>query len=188
MIKVRSRPEKNYKDIKAVYFKWDKLVERAFKRDYENYCPLFYFSKDGKEFMYIDSMMGFFLPNEYNLNILEILEDDITFSNWELKYVNRESGYLKNQLKRGFGLYEERILDIIPKEEISDAPGSWNLLDTDTGTKIEFAISLSTSYWGSNILELGFPEKTLVPFNRNLIIRKELFILNIIKEVWKNRS
>lgn len=174
MIKILSKPKKDYKDLETYPTKdWTLLSETFPIAD-----NLFYFEKDGKEFMYVEDLHCFVIPKESKLTIKEILEDtEINLSNWTLSKVSSEVPYILNQLKCG-GMWGENGDWLIPEEDLT---GTWVLRSEDT--EIEFSIKQEVCEWtGEKEYYFGFPEKAVVPRDSALIDRKTYFIFNLL---WK---
>ncbi len=188
MIKIKSRPSKNYLKFSTIYSDWPKFQDLPHITLFDYQQPYFYFSKDGREFLYISNVYGFFIPEESKLTVDEILEDNIDFSNWKLEKVdNNTDEYLRNEfLRGGFSTYSENFDFVFgTKDPVTrDVNGSWELIDKDDNIKIRFSLKLNDTYWGATRLDIGFPEKTKVPFDRSLIHRKELFIVHLLHNTW----
>jgi hypothetical protein len=175
MIKILSKPKKDYKDLETHPTENWMLLRETFP------IPdrLFYFEKDGKEFMYVDDLCCFVIPKESRLTVKEILGDtEIDLSNWTLSKVSSEVPYILNQLKYG-GMWREDEDWPIPEEDLT---GTWVLRGEDT--EIEFSIKQGVCDWNENKKEyyFGFPEKAIVPRDSALIDRKTYFIFNLL---WK---
>ena len=174
MIKILSKSKKDYKDLETYPTKdWMLLSETFPLADY-----LFYFEKDGKEFMYVENLCCFVIPKESELTVKEILEDtEIDLSNWTLSKISSEVPYILNQLKYG-GTWGEHGDWPIPEENLT---GTWVLRSEDT--EIEFSIKQETCEWRlGKEYYFGFPEKAIVPRDPSLIDRKTYFIFNLL---WK---
>lgn len=175
MIKILSKPKKDYKDLETHPTEDWMLLRETFPMS--NY--LFYFEKDGKEFMYVEDLYCFVIPKESELTVEEILEDtEINLSNWTLSKVSPEVPYILNQLKYG-GMWREHGDWPIPEEDLT---GTWVLNSEDT--EIEFSIKQGVCEWDEGTKEyyFGFPEKAVVPRDPALIDRKTYFIFNLL---WK---
>lgn len=174
MIKILSKPKKDYKDLETHPTEDWKLLKETFPMA-DN---LFYFEKDGKEFMYVEDLCCFVIPKESELTVKEILGDtEIDLSNWTLSKVSSEVPYILNQLKYG-GTWGEHEDWPIPEEDLT---GTWVLRSEDT--EIEFSIKQEVCEWRSGKeYYFGFPEKVIVPRDPALINRKTYFIFNLL---WK---
>lgn len=175
MIKILSKPKKDYKDLETHPTEDWMLLKETFP--YADY--LFYFEKDGKEFMYVEDLCCFVIPKESELTAKEILGDtEIDLSNWTLSKISSEVPYILNQLKYG-GMWRENGIWPIPEEDLT---GTWVL--KSEGTEIEFSIKQEVCKWdeGKKEYYFGFPEKVVVPRDPALIDRKTYFIFNLL---WK---
>lgn len=173
MIKILSKPKKDYKDLETHPTKDWMLLEETFPMA-DN---LFYFEKDGKEFMYVKDLCCFVIPKESELTVEEILGDTIDLSNWTLSKVSSEVPYILNQLKYG-GTWRENEDWPIPEEDLT---GTWVLKSEDT--EIEFSIKQEVCEWSEEKeYYFGFPEKAIIPRDPALINRKTYFIFNLL---WK---
>ena len=173
MIRVLSKPRKNYKELITVPGNWE-LLCKTFPMPEGNY----YFEKDQKEFMYINSLFCFVIPKESGLTKEEILEDtEINIDDWELNKVDNTIPYILNHLKSPPSWTDkERPLDM-------DISGSWILENKRDNIKFNFSILREYCDWMESFeYYVGFPEKKVVPRDTALIYRKTYFILNLL---WK---
>ena len=175
MIKILSKPKKDYKDLETHPTEDWLLLRETFPAA----AYLFYFEKDGKEFMYVGDLCCFVIPKKSKLTVKEILGDtEIDLSNWILSKVSSEVPYILNQLKYG-GMWRVDEDWPIPVEDLT---GTWVLKNEDT--EIKFSIKQEVCEWdeGKKEYYFGFPEKVTVPRDPALINRKTYFIFNLL---WK---
>ena len=176
MIRLRARPKEEVRKFKTYPSKWE--------IDPEILNNVYYYEKDGQEFLYLRDLQLFFIPESCNLSVSDILGDtEIDISDWTLTKTGEENpGYTLNQLKLG-PVYID--YDKLFKEEDT---GTWVLENKECGTRFEFYMRLKKDDWDdtSSIL-LGYPEETQIPYSKELVARKGCFMITLFN-LWKKKQ
>lgn len=176
MIRLRTRPKEEVRKFKTYPGKWG--------IDNEILNNVYYYEKDGQEFLYLRDLQLFFIPESCNLSVSDILGDtEVDISDWTLTKTGEENpGYTLNQLKLGPSY---RDYDKLFKDEDT---GTWVLENKECGTKFEFYMRLKRDDWDDipSIL-LGYPEETQVPYSKELVDRKGCFMITLF-DLWKKKQ
>jgi hypothetical protein len=177
MIRLRTRPKEEVKKFKTYPGKWE--------IDNEILNSVYYYEKDGQEFLYLGDLHLFFIPESCNLSVSDILGDtEVDISDWTLtKTGEGNPGYTLNQLKLGSIYYKD--YNKLFKDEDT---GTWVLENKECGTRLEFYMRLKKESWDDmSIILLGYPEETQVPYSKELVKRKGCFMITLFY-LWKKKQ
>ena len=178
MIRLRTRPKsvvKKFKTYPVVSWEINNTVS-------DGVC---YYEKDGQEFLYLKGLHLIFIPETSNLKVEDILGDtNVDISDWTLTKVSEENpGYTLNQLN-----LEPYYRDYDRLFQGCEVNGVWVLENKDCNTRFEFYLRTKKDSWDDTFsILLGYPEKTQVPYSRELIHRKGHFLMTLI-ELWKKKQ
>jgi hypothetical protein len=176
MIKLRSKPTKEVKNFRVVPSEW--TIESLFAYP----GSVFYYEKDGQEFMYVTELKSLFLPSDCTLNPEDIENDlSVDISDWTFTKLSDENpGYTLNQLSRGISYFREKF-------NTSDS-GLWIVENKCVSVSFEFYLRVTKTEYNTDdsYVLIGFPEKKSVPYLRNKIIRKGNFLITLF-DLWRNQ-